>query len=196
MSKVSIVVSDVATAAETEQEIQRSKIELQKMQQHLKNLNDMLEGWSKQFKDLEKEKELLNKMKKEKDSMISNLIDENEEMKKYVRKLERENGDNCSSVIKDIGDLSKRQQKRQIEALGTRAKKVLWFARHFGLELDRLEFSDSNGQKYGWSTSSSLEATCAVSPENHQQQKNSENVLCSINILYTRHTCYATNSSI
>ena len=54
---------------------------------------------------------------------------------------------------------------RRIEALGTRTKKALWFARHFGLELDRLEFSDSNGQKYGWSTSSSLEATCAVSQE-------------------------------
>lgn len=104
-------------------------------------------------------------MKKEKGSIISNLIDENEEMEKYLRKLERENEDNSSSVIKDIGDLSKRQQKRRIEVLGTRAKKALWFARHFGLELDGLDFSDSNCQKYGWGTSSSLETTSAVSPE-------------------------------
>jgi hypothetical protein len=30
------------------------------------------------------------------------------------------------------------------------------FAKHFGLELDRVEFLDSNGQKYGWITSSSF----------------------------------------
>ena len=63
----------------------------------------MLEGWRKQFKDLEKEKELLlNKMKKKKDSMISNLIDEIEEMKKYVRKLERENEDNCYQLLRAL----------------------------------------------------------------------------------------------
>ena len=37
------------------------------------------------------------------------------------------------------------------------------FANHFGL--DRVEFLDSNGQKYAWITSSSFEATSPVSPE-------------------------------
>jgi hypothetical protein len=39
------------------------------------------------------------------------------------------------------------------------------FAKHFGLELDRVEFLDSNGQKYGWITSSSFEATSPVSSQ-------------------------------
>lgn len=52
-----------------------------------------------------------------------------------------------------------------MQALCTRAQTALWFAKHFGLELERLEFLDSNGQKYGWSTSSSLGATSPVSPE-------------------------------
>ena len=166
MSKVSILASDVATAAEMEQEIQRFKIALQEMHERLDNLNVELEEWKKQFHNLEKEKELLfNEMRNQKDLEISNVVHENEEMRKYVRKLEKKSEDNCSSVIKNIGDLSKRQQKRRMQALCTRAQKALWFAKHFGLELERLEFLDSNGQKYGWSTSSSLGATSPVSPE-------------------------------
>ena len=57
--------------------------------------------------------------------------------------------------MKNIGDLSKRQQNRRLQALGTRAQKALWFAKRFGLELDRLEFLDNKGQIYGWSSSSS-----------------------------------------
>ena len=50
----------------------------------------------KQFQNLENEKEcLFNEMKNVKDLEISNLADENEEMRKYVRKLEMENEDNC-----------------------------------------------------------------------------------------------------
>ena len=40
--------------------------------------------------------------------------------------------------------------KRRLQALGTRARKALWFAQCFGLELDSLEFLDSKGQRYGW----------------------------------------------
>ena len=74
ISKVSILVSDVATATEMEQEICAPKL-------HCKRCNNDLEGWRKQFKNLKEEKELLfNEMKKEKDFMISNLTDENEEI--------------------------------------------------------------------------------------------------------------------
>ena len=166
MSKVSVLVSDVATAAEMEQEIQRSKMAFQEIQERLDNLNVKLEEWKKQFGNLEVEKKcLFNEMKNKKDVEISNILHENEEMRKYARKLEKENKGRCSSGIKNIGDLSKRQQKRRMQALGTRAQKALWFAKHFGLELDRVEFLDSNGEKHGWSTSSSLDATPPVSPE-------------------------------
>jgi hypothetical protein len=90
MSKVSILASDVATAAEMEQEIQRFKIALQEMHERLDNLNVELEEWKKQFHNLEKEKELLfNEMRNQKDLEISNVVHENEEMRKYVRKLEK-----------------------------------------------------------------------------------------------------------
>lgn len=177
MSKVSILVSDVATAAEMEQEIQRTKMELQDMHKRLDNLNLELEEWKKQYQNLEKEKELLfNEMKNQKDMQISNIVNENEEMRKYVRKLEKENEENNSSVIKNISDLSKQQQKRRMQALGTRAQKALWFSKHFGLELDRLEFLDSNGQKYGWSSSSSSESTSQVSPGTPTTAENTPHV--------------------
>ncbi|CAB4016900.1 NACHT, LRR and PYD domains-containing 12 [Paramuricea clavata] len=173
MSKVSILASDVATAAEMEQEIQRFKIALQEMHVRLDNLNVELEEWKKQFHNLEKEKELLfNEMRNQKDLEISNVVHENEEMRKYVRKLEKKSEDNCSSVIKNIGDLSKWQQKRRMQALCTRAQKALWFAKHFGLKLERLEFLDSNGQKYGWSTSSSLGANISSFPRNTINSRN------------------------
>ena len=47
ISKASILVSDVATAAEMEQEIQRSKVALQALQERLDNLNNELEEWKK-----------------------------------------------------------------------------------------------------------------------------------------------------
>ena len=58
-SKVSILVSDVATAAEMEQEIQRSNKEIQEMQERLDNLSVLLDEWKQNFKNLDKEKELL-----------------------------------------------------------------------------------------------------------------------------------------
>ena len=156
MSKVSILVSDVATAVEMEQEIKSKCKEIEMLHKRLENLNVELEEWKKQYQNLEKEIErLFFEMKSEKETQISNLVSENEEMKKYVRKLEKGNEGDITSGMKNIGDLSKRQQNRRLQALGTRAQKALWFAKRFGLELDRLEFLDNKGQIYGWSSSSS-----------------------------------------
>ena len=94
-------------------------------------------------------------------------MSQNIEMKKYVRKLEKENEGNITLGIKNMNDLSKQQQNRQLQALMTRAQKALWFAKHLGLELDRLEFLDNKEQKYGWghSSTSSSETTLSVSLE-------------------------------
>ena len=59
---------------------------------------------------------------------VSCLQFENKSMKQYVRKLERESDMNFAQSMKDITDLSKRQQKRGVEAVATRAEKALWFA--------------------------------------------------------------------
>ena len=96
-SKVSISVSDVATAAEMEQEIQRSNKKIQEMQGRLDSLNVLLDEWKQNFKNLEKEKELLflellNQHKNDiniRETQISNLESENEEIRKHVRKLEK-----------------------------------------------------------------------------------------------------------
>ena len=127
------------------------------MQVCLDNLNILLDEWKQNFKNLKKEKELLfleqlnqhtNDINRE--MQISNLESENEEMRKHVRKLEKESQENNISVAKNIGDLSKWLQKRRLQALGTRAQKALWFAQCFGLELNSLEFLDNKGQRYGW----------------------------------------------
>ena len=90
MSKVSILVSDVATAVEMEQEINSKCKEIEMLHKRLENLNVELEEWKKQYQNLEKEIErLFFEMKSEKETQISNLVSEDEEMKKYVRKLER-----------------------------------------------------------------------------------------------------------
>ena len=106
-------------------------------------------------------------MKNEKETEVSNLVSQNKEMKKYVQKLEKENEGNIKSGVKNISDLLKRQQSRQLQVLGTRAQKALWSAKHFGLELDRLDFLDNKGQKYGWSRSSTFSSvdTSPVSQE-------------------------------
>ena len=59
MSKVSILVSDVATVAEMEQEIKLKSQEIEMLHERLENLNVELEEWKKQYKNLEKEKECL-----------------------------------------------------------------------------------------------------------------------------------------
>ena len=50
--------------------------------------------------------------------------------------------------MKDFANLSKHQQKRRVQALGSRAEKVLWFVSNFGLELDTILFCDKGGKKY------------------------------------------------
>ena len=82
--------------------------------------------------------------------MVCCLEFEDESMKQYIRKLEKESEENFPRSMKDVTDLSKRQQKRRVEAVATRAEKALWFAQCFGLKIESLEFSDRKGQTYDW----------------------------------------------
>ena len=101
-------------------------------------------------------KRLFFEMKSKKETPVSKLVSQKEEIKKICQEAVKENEGNMTSGIKNISDLSKRQLSRQLQALGTRAQKALWFAKHFGLELGRLEFLDNKRQKYGWSCSSTF----------------------------------------
>ena len=135
-SKICILAGDIVPAADMEQEIQTKKGELKEMEERLNNVNLKLEEWRQKFKNVEEEKEkLFDEMQEYKlkntddlNARVSCLQFENESMKQYVRKLERESDMNFLQSMKDIIDLSKRQQKRRVEAVATRAEKALWFA--------------------------------------------------------------------
>ena len=158
LSKICILASEIVPAADMEQEIQTKKRELKEMEERLNNVNQELEEWRQKFKNLEEEKEkLFDEMQEYKlkntddlNARVSCLQFENESMKQYVRKLERESDINFPKSMKDIIDLSKRQQKRRVEAVATRAEKALWFSQRFGLKIESLEFSDRKGQIHGW----------------------------------------------
>ena len=157
LSKICILASDIVPAADMEQEIQTKKRELKEMEERLNNVNQELEEWRQKFKNLEEKEKLFDEMQEYKlkntddlNARVSCLQFENESMKQYVRKLERESDINFPKSMKDIIDLSKRQQKRRVEAVATRAEKALWFSQRFGLKIESLEFSDRKGQIHGW----------------------------------------------
>ena len=79
---------------------------------------------------------------------VSGLEEENEAMGKYIRKLERET--KKPNILKGQSGLSKGYATRQLNDLGDRAKKALWFIERFGLKLESLEFKDTSGSKYRW----------------------------------------------
>ena len=117
------------------------------------NLNVEVDEWREKYKELkdekkklyeEKEKEMSNKVAKK----VSGLEEENEAMGKYIRKLERET--KKPNILKGQSGLSKGYATRQLNDLGDRAKKALWFIERFGLKLESLEFKDTSGSKYRW----------------------------------------------
>lgn len=76
-------------------------------------------------------------------------------MRNYIQQLEKSS--ELPHNIKNFSNLSQRQQKRRMQALGTRAEKALWFLSHFGLELDSMQLCDQSGKKYLVKPSSSTE---------------------------------------
>lgn len=88
----------------------------------------------------EKEKSLANEVEAQKG--------ENEELEKYVRKLEKEHLQSHKAQVKDFTELSRKQQKRRLDTLTTRAQKALWFIDLFGLQFDSLQLCDQKGMKF------------------------------------------------
>ena len=50
--------------------------------------------------------------------------------------------------MKEISELSKKQQKRRLETLNSRAQEALWFINLFGLEFDSLQLRDHKETKF------------------------------------------------
>ena len=153
---ISVLASDVVTAAEMENTISEFEEKLLDMQRRIDDLNIQVEQWKAQNKDLEVEKEkLFQELQKElssKEESLEKEIEtrkaENEEMKNYIRKLEKEHDQPHTVHMKDISELSKKQQKRRLETLNSRAQKALWFINLFGLEFDSLQLRDHKGTKF------------------------------------------------
>ena len=105
------------------------------------------------FENLEKEKETLYlEMKEESERHRISAKEEmkvmketNENIVKDIKKLEGNANMYLRPSVKDITDSSKRQVDRRLQELGTRAQKVLWFAKTFALEPEDLQLSDSKG---------------------------------------------------
>lgn len=153
---ISVLASDVVTAAEMENTISEFEEKLLDMQRRIDDLNIQVEEWKAKSQDLEVEKEkLFQELQKElssKEESLEKEIEtrkaENEEMKKYIRKLEKEHDQPHTVHMKGISELSKKQQKRRLEALNSRAQKALWFINLFGLEFDSLQLRDNKGTKF------------------------------------------------
>ena len=157
-SKVSILVSDVMTNAEMENELHKKDREMQELQERLEYLYSDIKQWKRKYNNLEEEKEKLFKemqqelltMSHNSNERIEELDFENLEMRKYINKLEKQCDETRMPFTKNIHDISDRQKKRRIQTLGTRAQKALWFSKQFGLDLAALQFEDDKGQSYHW----------------------------------------------
>ena len=133
----SIKVGDIITAEEW-------SLELKKAQADVDCLSKELESWKSKYHDLEKEKEtLFTEMKAEIEDKtmesvknIKGIEDENNQLKNYVNKLEKQE---LGFKELPMSELKTRQAKnRKLRELKTRAQKALYFAELYGLQISSL----------------------------------------------------------
>lgn len=152
-TKLSILRSDIMTVGDLEEENRRLQGKAQEQEDRIKRLTYDIEEWKQKFENLETEKETLYLEMKEKSEQhrisakeeIKVMKETNENMVKYIRKLEGNVNMHLRPSVKDITNLSKRQVDRRSQELGRRAQKALWFAKTFVLEPEVLQLSDSKG---------------------------------------------------
>lgn len=141
------------TVGDLEEENRRLQGKAQEQEDRIKRLNYDIEEWKQKFENLEKEKETLYLEMKEKSEQhrisakeeVKVMKETNENMVKYIRKLEGNVNIHLRPFVKDITNLSKRQVERRSQELGRRAQKALCFAKSFALEPEVLQLSESKG---------------------------------------------------
>ena len=141
------------TVGDLEEENRRLQGKAQEQEDRIKRLNYDIEEWKQKFENLEKEKETLYLEMKEKSEQhrisakeeVKVMKETNENMVKYIRKLEGNVNMHLRPFVKDITNLSKRQVERRSQELGRRAQKALCFAKSFALEPEVLQLSESKG---------------------------------------------------
>ena len=104
----------------------------ERMEKEAVDLNASMENWRKKYEKLEEEKRVLFEEIMEQNSREKKTLENDKEnMRSYIEQLEKSS--EHPRNIKNFANLSQRQQKRRIQALGSRAEKALWFVSHFGL---------------------------------------------------------------
>ena len=104
-SKLSILVSDVLTAWEYEQDKKR-------MEKKAVELNESMENWKKKYENLEEEKRaLFEEMMEQNSKEKKTLENDKEKMRNYIQQLEKSS--ELPHNIKNFTNLSQRQQKRR-----------------------------------------------------------------------------------
>lgn len=115
------------------------------------SLDDVYENYNRcasKNQELEKEikkiyQEIEEEIKK-RDTREEKLLEENERLDQYVKKLERYS-DLPEKDGKDISKVSPTTKWRFLKELKTRAQKALWFMKQFGLTIQSLEAKQNDG---------------------------------------------------
>ena len=111
-TSLSVLVSDVMTAAEYEEEKRRIQEEVDQLMERIENLNKEILEWRTKYDNLENEKEKLyqemvdeaqKNSQKNKEEMTA-LVEENLEMEKYIKKIE--GSEDLWARVKDMDSIS------------------------------------------------------------------------------------------
>ena len=146
---------------------------VKELMEKLDSINTEVEEWRKKYENLEQEKKALFEELREKSARnhenankkISEMEAENKEMKKYMRKLEKEESNLRHATTKDMTTVTKRTIYNRLKTVTNRAQKALWFAKTFGLELESLHVTDTSGKKHQLKLSTTSHSPPAKTPD-------------------------------
>ena len=111
-------------------------------------VKDALQQWKENCQDIQaKMEQLCNEMKQaleEKDGKISELLEINNDLKDYIRQLEKPGY--LLNKVKNVMEVEK--NTRTIKTFMSRAKTALWFADSFGSDIHSITFKEQKTGKY------------------------------------------------
>ncbi|KAJ7384818.1 hypothetical protein OS493_019495 [Desmophyllum pertusum] len=125
--KINIFVDEVLSLDDVYENYNRCAIKNQELEKEIKKI----------YQEIEEEI-------KKRDTREEKLLEENERLDQYVKKLERYSG-LPEKDGKDISKVSPTTKWRFLKELKTRAQKALWFMKQFGLTIQSLEAKQNDG---------------------------------------------------
>jgi len=102
--------------------------------------------WKQKYRDIEKEKQDLLQERLQEKELFNTCNQENEDMKKYIRQLEKDQFSKVRGTA--IPNLQTAQAKnKKLKELKTGAQKALYFSELFGLQLACLRLKEPDTSK-------------------------------------------------